>query len=166
MILLLLLTLSFQDTFAKDPLQGKAFSSCEKISKHNELKYTVEYMPGNKEFEAELYVEKDKRPCGGFPIFAIGRVWNYEINQNELITTLESVRVIILEPKVVKMFNRNVICGVKNWKDDEVVSCEGKSLLDFEDDIGHRTIHKFKHQKNKLIITDDDGESFELVEEN
>ena len=162
MILLLLLSLSFQESFAKDPLKGKAYSSCEEISKHTELEYVVEYMSGNEEFEAEVYHAKSSKPCKGEPLFAIGRIWKYELNQNELITTLDKVKVIVLDKELVPIFDSKQICGAANWEVAKVVSCEGKRVIDLEEIPGYRTIHKFKLQGKKMIVTEDDGESFEL----
>lgn len=151
-------------SFGRDTLLGKSFSSCDSSPGPLDQEYIVEYMPGNEEFEAELFIEKGRKPCSGVALFAIGRIWNYEINQNELVTTLQSVKLIILDSKALKMFNKNETCGVKNWKVDEVVSCGGKTFLNLNNNIGHRSIHEFKYEKNKLIVTDDDGESFELTE--
>jgi hypothetical protein len=161
-ILLLLLCLNFNDSFAKDPLQGKSFSSCEKISNKSELEYVVEYMSRNEEFEAEVYHLKSSKPCKGDPLFAIGRIWKYELNQNELITTLDKVKVIVLDKELVPIFNSKQICGAYNWEIDKVVSCEGKRAIDLEEIPGYRTIHKFKLLGKKMIVTEDDGESFEL----
>lgn len=162
MILLLLLSFNLNDSFAKDPLQGKAFSSCEKISHKSELEYVVEYMSGNEEFEAEVYHLKSSKPCKGDVLFAIGRIWKYELNQNELITTLDKVNVIILENELIPIFNSKAVCGVSKWELDKIVSCEGKQVIDLEEIPGYRTIHKFKLQGKKMIVTEDDGESFEL----
>ena len=150
--------------FAKDHLKGKAYSSCEDISKHTELEYVVEYMSGNEEFEAEVYHAKSSKPCKGDPLFAIGRIWKYELNQNELITILDKVKVIVLDKELVPIFNSKKICGASNWELDKVVSCEGKQVVDMEEIPGYRTIHKFKLQDKKMIVTEDDGESFELME--
>ncbi len=148
--------------FAQDPLEGKAFSSCEKFSKFTDLQYVVEYMSGNEEFEAEVYHGKSTKPCKGKPLFAIGRIWKYELNRNELVTTLDKVNVIVLDKKLIPIFNNKQICATSNWIIDKVVSCEGKPAIDLEEIPGYRTIHRFKLQGQKMIVTEDDGESFEL----
>ncbi len=162
MLLLFIIALSAQVSFAKDSLSGKTFSSCEEFSNDSELEYVVEYMSGSEEFEAEVYHAKAKKPCQGEVLFAIGRIWKYELNQNELITTLDRVSVILFEKELVSVFNRKQICGVSNWNLDNVVSCEGKQVIDEEEIPGYRTIHQFKLQKKKMIVTEDNGETFEL----
>jgi hypothetical protein len=141
---------------------GKRFSSCEKYPKGIEQEYVLEYMSGNEEFEAEVYRGKDKFSCKGMPLFAIGRVWKYEIKGNEVITTLDRVNMILLEDRLLSLFNRRAICGITHWKVDQIVSCDGKTALELEERPGYRTIHKFKLAGEKIIFTDDEGVSFEM----
>lgn len=155
------LTLS---AFSKDTLRGKRYSSCDQLKAPVEIEYVVEFMPGNEEFEAEIFRRKSKASCKGAPLFAMGRVWKYEIIKDELITTLDKVRVILIDPSLIESFNKKAICGVKDWKIDEMVACEGKLLLDYEPVIGHRTFHHFKIIGKKLVVTQEDGETYDLLE--
>jgi len=123
-------------------------------------------MRDKEEFEAEVFRDKDSNNCGGKPQFAIGRIWQYEINDNELITTLEKVNVMVTDKDFVGIFNKKKICGISNWKLDEFINCEGKNVLDLEALPRHRTIHQFKIQGNELHLTEENGDRFKLIQDN
>jgi hypothetical protein len=150
--------------FSEDSLRGRRYASCDTPNAPFEIEYNVEYLPGQQEFEAEIFREKSKNACKGRQLFALVRVWKYEIYKNELVTTLERVKVLLIDSRLVESFNRQGICGLKNWRIDEMVSCDGKFIFDFEPSIGDRTSHKFKQFQNKLIINDGDDEAYELIQ--
>ncbi len=160
------LVFSATSLFALDPLLGKRFNICDKESKYYDLDYSVEFMIDKEEFEAEVFRNKDTNSCEGKSQFAIGRIWTYEINDNELITTLEKVTVVVTHKDFVGIFNKNKICGISNWKIDEFINCEGKNVLDLEGLPGHRTIHQFKIQGNELHLTEENGDRFKLIQDN
>lgn len=152
--------------FANDPLLGKRFNQCDTDSKYYDLDYSVEYMSDQEEFEAEVFRDKDSKSCKGKSQFAIGRIWKYEINRDELITTLEEVRVMVTQKEFVDVFNKNQTCGISNWKINEFVNCEGKNVLDIEGVPGHRTIHHFKLRGKELELMEDNGDKFKLIQDN
>lgn len=168
MRVLLMAFLAFSTTtaFTSEPLLGMRFSDCDTESKYSDLDYSVEYMRSNEEFEAEIFRKKDSRNCKGKAQFAIGRIWKYEVNGNELITTLERVKVIITNQDLIDPFNRNGICGVSNWKINEFISCEGKNVLGLEGIPGYRTIHQFKLKGKELHLTEENGDKFKLILDN
>jgi hypothetical protein len=150
--------------FSEDTLRGKSYTFCDAPTAPFEIEYVVEFLPSGEEFEAEVYREKSEKACKGRPLFALGRVWRYEINKNELVTTLKKVKVILIQPRLLEFFNKTGICGHHFWKVDEMVSCDGKFIFDFEPSIGDITTHQFKQLQNKLIIHDGDEDVFELKE--
>jgi hypothetical protein len=161
----LYLALLSTPTWANDPLKGKSFKYCDSDSKLFDQSYSVEYSIDGEEFEGEVYREKNSKTCKGRALFAIGRIWNYEINANDLITTLKEIKVIVTDKKTIDVFNKNEFCGIKNWKLNTFVSCEGKNVFGDEGVPGERTIHKFKIHKNELIATNEDGETRALTQE-
>lgn len=165
LLLILIILLISRLTNAQDKLVGKSFSNCEEIHSQIQREYVVEFMSGNEEFEAEIIRNKTGKNCKGDPIFAIGRVWNYELNDNELITTLDRVNVVVLDPLMQKIFNEKKACGVSKWEIDKITKCEGQYLYELEHMPGYRTIHQIKLIGNKLKVIDSNGESFELHQE-
>ncbi len=149
-------------TFAKDPLKGKVFATCDRHSSAVDIEYEVEYRKDNEELELEIYMTKEKAPCDGTPLFAIGRVWKYQIVGKELVTTLDRVKVMVVDKKIIPFFNEHRFCDTDDWKLEEMVSCAGLDIFGEESLPGHRTTHQFKLVKNKMIVTDDDGEKLEL----
>ena len=159
----LILLLTFPGlSFGKDRLKGKIFSTCDATDKDIHEEYVVEYLPDNEEFEATVYSGPSKKKCFGKMIMAVGRIWKYEINANELITTLDHENVIIFDPELIPVFNEMKQCNHSNWKVDEVVPCTGKDVVDTEVIEGHRTIHTFKLQGNDLKIKRMDGSRLTL----
>jgi hypothetical protein len=152
--------------FAKDPLVGKRFNQCDTDSKYYDWDYSVEYMSDKEEFEAEVFRDKSSKDCKGKAQFAIGRIWKYEINGNELVTTLQEVRVMLTHKDFIDIFNEKQICGISNWKLDEFVNCEGKNVLYTEELPGYRTILKFKLKRKELHLTEDKGDEFKLLQDN
>ncbi len=165
-ILMLYLTLSTSATMAGDVLSGKNFNHCDSESKHFDLDYTVEYMTNNEEFEAEVYRHKNSKSCNGKAQFAVGRIWKYELNGNELITTLEEVKVMLVDPDLIDGFNQNAICGVKDWRLEKLISCEGKMAISFEELEGYRTIHQFNLKGRELSVKDEEGMKLKLIQDN
>ena len=160
-MLKLLLVLGFISSptisYGKDPLVGNLFSTCD-ISKHYHMEYFSEFGPKNEEFEVELYKRASTKGCKGQDLFAVGRIWHYELNENELITTLKYVNVVLMESEFVDFFNKMKFCDHSNWKVDEQVPCAGKNIFYEEMNEGLRTIHKFKLMGNNLEVQDQDGE--------
>lgn len=142
---------------AKDPFYGHLFSTCD-ISKDYHMEYFSEFAPKNEEFEVELYKKSSKKGCKGQGLFAVGRIWHYEIDGNELITTLKYVNVVLMDGKGVEYFNLMKFCDHSNWKVYERVSCTGKDIFGEESDVGHRTIHQFKLKGSKLEVKNQDGD--------
>lgn len=165
-LFIVFLIFSTTPVFAIDPLVGKRFNQCDTESKYYDWDYSIEYMRGHEEFEAEVFRDKSSKSCKGQSQFAIGRIWKYEINGTELITTLQEVRVMVTHKDFIGIFNKNQICGISDWKIGEFVNCEGKDVLDIEGLPGHRTIHQFKLKGKELHLTEDNGDEFKLLQEN
>jgi len=151
--------------FAKDPLAGRAFKICEMASRGIEREYVLEYRSAGEELEAEIYRKKSSRPCSGEVLFAIGRISHYEVSGNELITVLSEVRTILVDSKLIDLFNKRKFCGVSHWRVKRLVPCEGLDIFGEEEMEGYRTIHEFSAGANYLMIKGEDGESLKLMEE-
>ena len=109
-LLLNLAILSFSGfALSKDPLAGHLFGNCD-ISKDVHVEYFTEFNPKNEEFEVELYKRVSKKGCKGKDIFAVGRIWHYEVNDNELITTLKTINVVLMDASSVDLFNKMKFC--------------------------------------------------------
>ena len=103
------LALLSSPTWANDPFMGKSFKYCDSEFTLFDQEYSVEYTIEGEEFEGEVYREKNSKTCKGSALFAIGRIWNYELNGNDLITTLKEVKVIVTDKKTIDVFNKKRI---------------------------------------------------------
>ncbi len=155
-IFLILVFISL-DTFSKDPLEGRFFERC--VSDENfSLDYGLIYFDTGVEMETSIFRVSKKGPCKGKPIFALGRIWKYEVHGNDLVTTLTKSRVLLLSKRYVSFFNQNKFCEKDNWIVNEVVECTGKDILGLEEREGYRTVHQFKVTTDYLEAVNTDGE--------
>jgi hypothetical protein len=145
------------DSFSKDPLEGRFFEGC--VTEENfSLDYGLIYFDTGVEMETSIFRVSKKGPCKGPPIFALGRIWKYEVHGNELVTTLTKSRVLLLSKRYVSYFNENKFCEKDNWIVNEVVECTGKDIFGLEEREGYRTVHQFKVTPDYLEATNTDGE--------
>lgn len=158
--LILVLLIVSNLTFAKDPLAGKVFTTCDggKLSSQ----YWVGFFKGGEEFEAILFFDSPKKDCDGHELFAIGRNWDYSATEQEFESKLVSSKVVILSQKMIKMFNDNKFCEKSNWKLNEVVTCTGMDVFGLEERTGFRTSHSYKLDSKGIEVKGSDGEVINL----
>jgi hypothetical protein len=159
-ILLLLVFISL-DSFSKDQLEGRYFAECT-TEENFSLEHGLIFFDTGVEMETGIVRESKKGPCKGPALYALGRIWKYEVHGNELVTTLTKSRVLVLSKRVVSYFNQNKFCEKDNWVPDEVVECTGKDIFGLEEREGYRTVHQFKVTPDYLETTSKDGEVIKL----
>jgi hypothetical protein len=156
-IFLSILCLFSLSCFSKDVLEGKFFRDCNSLGNYS-LEYGIGYYKDGEEFEAGVVRKKHKRKCAGQELFAIGRIWSYEVKGNELISILSKSRVVLFTNDFIEEFNRNKFCGKDNWVVDEPVDCLGLDFYGLEEREGYRTIHQFKLTPNLFETIASDGD--------
>lgn len=147
---------------ASSLVTGYPFTSCNRDILGFHQEYYVQFLKDGTEFEAEMYLTPSKKPCVGKHLFTIGRIWGYEVHEDEFSSVLKEVVVIVSNPRIIPFFNKHKFCEKSDWKLEEIVKCTGLNIFGYESLTGHRTIHQFKVLDNELHVIDDSGEKLIL----
>ena len=162
-IYLFILFFSFASSATEDNgLYGSPFNMCDTISGRMYQDYFVEFFKEGVEYEAEIYLGPSELPCKGKKLFIISRTWGYEKQNDEIVSTLKMVGVMIYDSSFIALFNDSNFCNHSNWKVNKMVDCTGKNIFGYEPLKGQRSINQFKINDDKLHLINSSKEELIL----
>ena len=162
-IFLFIFVFSFASSASEvNGLYGSPFNMCDTISGRMYQDYFVEFFKDGVEYEAEIYLGPSDVPCRGNKLFIISRTWGHERHNDEIISTMKQVGVMIYDSSFIPLFNESNFCNHSDWKINKMVECTGKNIFGFEPLEDQRTINQFKIFHDKLHLLNSSKEEIIL----
>lgn len=120
--------------------------------------YYVDFFKDGVVYEDEIYLGPSEIPFSGNKLFVISRIWSHERRNDEIISNMKWIWVMIYDSSFIPLFNESNFCNHSKLKVNKMIDCNGKNIFGYAPLEGQRSINQFKMKDDKLHLVNSSKE--------